>query len=249
MMDVLREAALAHPGAERCGAWLLRVAGRPSSSRASGCGGCRRNATPGPPATPPAAPSTISSGYAAASTCWAYRAGRSRTCYGPGCARKRISRRGGPARGLAPPPRRRVARERLARAGARRPPNAEQDGLLRNLLAQIPRLDPNDLRSTLHPPRAQGTAGRAGAARPVAGLPRRKSPLGRATWPRWPGRSCRCAKRSTATCGRGSGLALAVLQGRSGDDGEALFVPARGAAALVLLQGSRLALAPAGAAG
>jgi electron transfer flavoprotein-quinone oxidoreductase len=119
------------------------------------------------------------------------------------------------------------------------PLTPEQDALVRELLAQIPALDSDDLAATLHPPerkallaelgwRDPSLAYRAAShlwARDLAALARPDSSL-RAPATRWQ---------------RGEEWAAFALLDTE-ERGEALFVPASGAGSLLLLRGDRLAL-------
>lgn len=132
------------------------------------------------------------------------------------------------------------------------PLTSEQDAVLRDLVAQVPVVDPADLARTLHPPsrkallaelarRDPSLAYRAAAhlwARDLARLSSGTSALARA-WQRW-------ARGDEWACF----MVVDGVQNSGGSwQGEALFVPARGVKNVLLLVGNNLAVVPVGQAG
>jgi alkylation response protein AidB-like acyl-CoA dehydrogenase/flavin-dependent dehydrogenase/ferredoxin-like protein FixX len=132
------------------------------------------------------------------------------------------------------------------------PLSTEQDATLRDLIAQVPPIDPNHLERTLHPPfrkvllaelgrRDPSLAYRTAAhlwARDLARLASGSSALSRAfqRWARGDEWACFAAVDATqATHG--------------GWQGEALFVPGQHASSFLLLLGDQLAVAPVQRAG
>jgi len=125
----------------------------------------------------------------------------------------------------------------------------EQDAVLRDLLAQVPPVDPANLAATLHPPirktllaelgrRDPSLAYRAAChlwARDLARLATGSAALGRAAqhWARGDEWACFAIVDAVQTSG-------------SGWTGDVLFVPARRANTLLLLLGNQLAVLPLG---
>ncbi len=128
----------------------------------------------------------------------------------------------------------------------------ETDAALRDLIAQVPLLDPADLPGTLHPPLRKALLAELGRRDPSLAL-RAASHL----WARdlarlasgsaaWNLAVTRAARADAWSC-------FAVLDaahgGEGGWSGEALFVPAAGAGSVVLLLHNQLAIVPVGTPG
>jgi len=126
------------------------------------------------------------------------------------------------------------------------PLTSEQDAALRDLLAQVPPLDPNHLGKTLHPPlrkllltelarRDPSLAYRAAShlwARDLARLATASSGLSK-SYQRW-------ARGDEWTCFAN----IPATKRDGGYDGDALFIPARGAKSILLLIDDQLVALP-----
>src|SRR5262249_43929815 len=127
------------------------------------------------------------------------------------------------------------------------PLTPEQDAALRDLLAQVPAVDPTDLAATLHPPRRKTLLADLGRrdpslayrvashlwARDLARLASGMAPLSRAAqrWTHGDEWACFAVVDAVQTSG-------------TGWTGEALFVPGQGASSLLILIGNHLAVLP-----
>ncbi len=121
----------------------------------------------------------------------------------------------------------------------REPLTGEQDALVRELLAQVPAIDPEDLAGTLHPPERKAL---------LAELGRRDASLAyRAACHLWARDLAGLAppdpsfREAAARWQRADEWAVVALLGDD-EPGESLFVSALGARALLLLRGDRLTL-------
>jgi alkylation response protein AidB-like acyl-CoA dehydrogenase/flavin-dependent dehydrogenase/electron transfer flavoprotein alpha subunit/electron transfer flavoprotein alpha/beta subunit/ferredoxin-like protein FixX len=133
-----------------------------------------------------------------------------------------------------------------------KPLSSEADAVLRDLIAQVPAVDPQDLAGTLHPPLRKALLAELGRrdpslaysvachlwARDLAGLS-----SGAAAWNQ-------AVERMTRADEWACFVTLdAVLSAGAGWRGEALFVPAQNARTLVLLFPNQLAIVPSGTPG
>ncbi len=128
----------------------------------------------------------------------------------------------------------------------------ETDAALRDLIAQVPLLDPADLPGTLHPPLRKALLAELGRRDPSLAL-RAASHL----WARdlarlaagsaaWNQAVTRAARADAWSC---FAIVDTAHGGEGGWNGEALFVPAAGAGSVVLLLHNQLAIVPAGTPG